>query len=426
LTKGEHVLSLRDNRGDVLAGLLDAVPDALVASDSAGIIRFVNRQTERLFGYEPDDLIGLPVEVLVPQSLRSVHRVHRKDLAVRPRTREMGHAPKLSGQRRDGSTFPVDIALSQLDAEDGPLVVAAVRDMSARKKPGKKRDHKERLAAVLELGSQAIISSTLDGYITSWNPAAEKLFGYTSEEVIGRSAVILCPDGLSEELPSILAQTRSGQVVENLESTRVRKDGAVIPVSLTVSPVYDDDGAIIGAASMPTDLTKAQRAYESARSMIESSLDFLVAISPEGKITDVNEATVHVTGVPRDELVGTDFALYFTDPEQAERIYQLVLAEGTAVDYPLTMRHRNGTLTDVLYNASVHRDADGTELGVFAAARDVTRQIQAQRQIAEQRSKEQQRIAELERFQQMTIDRALKVIELKKEVEHLKRTKPGQ
>jgi len=78
----------------------------------------------------------------------------------------------------------------------------------------------------------------------------------------------------------------------------------------------------------PDDLTKAQRAYESTRSMIESSLDSLVAISPEGKITDVNESTVHVTGVPRNELIGTDFSQYFTDPLQADKIYHLVVAEG--------------------------------------------------------------------------------------------------
>jgi PAS domain S-box-containing protein len=422
LSKGEQMLSLRQN----LEGLLDAVPDALVAVDSVGMIRFVNRQTERLFGYEPDDLVGLPVEVLVPESLRAAHRVHRKDFAARPRTREMGRDLKLSGQRRDGSTFPIDVALSHLEGEDGPLVVAAVRDMTERRKASRRQNQKERLSAVIELGSQAIISSTLDGYITSWNPAAERLFGYKSEEVLGKSAVLLNPDGLSQELPRILTKTRSGQVVENLESRRVRKDGAVIPVSLTVSPVYDESGAVIGAASMPTDLTETQRAYESARSMIESSLDSLVAISPEGKVTDVNEATVHVTGVPRDQIIGTDFAQYFTDPERAERIYQLVLAEGKAVDYPLTMRHRDGTLTEVLYNASVHRDADGRELGVFAAARDVTKQVQAQREIAEQRSKDQLHVAELERFQQMTVDRALKVIELKKELENLRRSKPGE
>jgi PAS domain S-box-containing protein len=147
----------------------------------------------------------------------------------------------------------------------------------------------------------------------------------------------------------------------------------------------------------------------------------LVAISPEGKITDANEATVKVTGISREELIGTAFSDCFTEPEKANKIYQLVFAEGMAVDYPLTMRHHDGTLTEVLYNASVYRDASDNVLGVFAAARDVTKQMQAQRESAAQQAKELDRLAQLERFQRLTVGRELKMIELKKEIESLRR-----
>jgi PAS domain S-box-containing protein len=208
--------------------------------------------------------------------------------------------------------------------------------------------------------------------------------------------------------------------VQDRESVGVTKGAAVFPLSLTVLPVYDEDGSVIGAAAMPRDLSGAQNTVASARSMIESSLDSLVAIDPEGTITDVNPAAVRVTGVPRDELIGTSLPKYFTDPEKADKIYTLAMREGAALDYPLTMRHRNGTLTEVRYNASVHRDAEGKVLGVFAAARDVTQQVQVQREIAEQLAREAARLGELERFQAMTIDRALKVIELEKEIETLR------
>ena len=144
--------------------------------------------------------------------------------------------------------------------------------------------------------------------------------------------------------------------------------------------------------------------------MIESSLDSLVAISPEGRITDANEATVRLTGVPREQLIGTTFSDYFSEPQRAEQIYQRVFAEGMAVDYPLTMRHRDGTWTEVRYNASVYRDAGGTVLGVFAAARDVT--------------SDRAHLAELERFQQLSVGRELKMIELKKQIETLRRLVP--
>ena len=122
---------------------------------------------------------------------------------------------------------------------------------------------------------------------------------------------------------------------------------------------------------------EADQASWYARSLIEASLDPLVTISSEGKITDVNEATIQVTGLTRTKLIGSDFSNYFTEPTKARAGYQQVFAKGFVTDYPLTIRHKDGKLTDVLYNASVYKDSKGKVLGVFAAARDVTAQKQA-------------------------------------------------
>ena len=400
-------------------GLLEAVPDALVGVDHAGVIRFVNRQTELLFGYERGDLIGAPLEVLVPEALRPAHKVHREHYVAAPFTRTMGRDLELFGRRRDGTQFPVDIALSHTDTEDGPLVIAAVRDMTDRNKLEESRRHSDQLAAIVENSDDAIVAKTLDGIVTSWNPASERMYGYSAEEVTGKSIDLLSAHGQAREMHAILAKIKAGQPVERLEATRVRKDGSAITVSVTVSPIHDPRGAVIGASTIARDITQARQAFDAARSMIESSLDSLVAISPEGTITDANQATVKLTGVPREQLIGTSFSDYFTDPAKAEAIYQQVFTQGMAVNYPLTVRRSNGheTLTEVLYNASVYRDAAGKVLGVFAAARDVTEQMQAQREGAE-------RLAELERFQRLTVGRELKMIELKKEIEFLKKLGP--
>jgi len=145
-----------------------------------------------------------------------------------------------------------------------------------------------------------------------------------------------------------------------------------------------------------------------------------VTISAEGKITDVNEATSRVTGVARGDLVGTDFSDYFTEPELARQGYLRVFAQGFVTDYPLTIRHTGGELTEVLYNASVYRDAGGRVLGVFAAARDVTDRKRAESEVTKQRARELDRLAELERFQKLTVGRELRMIELKKEIEDLR------
>jgi PAS domain S-box-containing protein len=396
--------------------LMETVPDALLGADHEGVIRFVNRQTELLFGYERDDLIGAPLETLVPESLRPVHKVHRECYVAAPFTRTMGLGLELRGRRRDGTLFPVDIALSHTDTEDGSLVIAAVRDLTGRKKAEEGRRQSDQLAAIVQQTGDAIIGKTLDGIVTSWNPAAERTYGYSAEEITGKSIDLLSARDQAGEMHAILARIRAGRPGERLETTRVRKDGSTVTVSLTVSPIHDQHGAIIGASTIARDMTEVRQAFEAARSMIESSLDSLVAISPEGTITDANEATVKLTGVPRENLIGTSFSEYFTDPKRAEEIYQMVFTEGMAVDYPLTLRHRDGhqTFTEVLYNASVYRDAAGKVLGVFAAARDVTAQMQAQREVVE-------RLAELERFQRLTVGRELKMIELKKEIEYLKK-----
>ena len=476
--------------------LLEAVPEALVGMDQNGMIRFVNRHTESQFGYDRGQLIGQPIDLLVPQPFGQVYAEHRETYFADPRTRSLGLDLELSGRQQDGTEFPITISVSYIDTGDVLLAIMAAGDVTQRqkavknaqlvaavvehsadaiigatldgiitswnpaaermfgyrraeivgkpgfplssegrsaetmaalakvragrrvedfepdlvRKDGKKfpvsvsispiRDEDgeitglsaivrdvtqqrralavaEHLAAIVNFSDDAIIGNTLDGIITSWNPAAEKMFGYSGDEIIGTSARRLISAGRTREYADLVAKVSVREPVKRLYTDRVRKDGEVFPVSLTVSPICDPGGAVIGASVICRDILEQRRAFDAARAMIESSLDSLVSISPEGMITDVNEATVKVTGVPRDELIGTAFSEYFTDPGKANRIYQMAFAEGVAVDNPLTMRHKNGTLTEVLYNASAYRDTEGNLLGAFAAARDVTRQTQA-------------------------------------------------
>lgn len=227
--------------------------------------------------------------------------------------------------------------------------------------------------AVVNGSDDAIITKRLDGTITSWNPGAERLYGYPSQEITGKSISLLVPANHQDEIPRLLERIGKGERVPHHETVRCRKDGTRIHVSLCISPLLDEEGTIVGASTIARDITAMKQASQYTRSLIETSLDPLVTINVDGKITDVNEATIATTGVSREELVGTDFCDYFTEPEKARRGYQLVFSEGLVRDYPLTIRHRDGRLTEVLYNAAVYRDNDGKVLGVFAAARDVTR-----------------------------------------------------
>ncbi|HXI55757.1 MAG TPA: PAS domain S-box protein [Polyangia bacterium] len=301
-------------------------------------------------------------------------------------------------------------------------VVAVARDVTQQKKAGEERS---RLAALVDTTMDAFIGKSLVGVVTSWNKGAARTFGYTADEMIGQPVSMLIPPHLREEDQRMLAKLSRDGRLEPYETLRVRKSGEIFDVLLTISTVQDLDGRIIGASSIARDITTQKHASQYARSLIEASLDPLVTISPEGRMTDVNEATVRVTGVPRERLIGTDFSDYFAEPEKARAGYQQVFTTGFVTDYPLTMRHKDGMQTNVLYTASLYKDVRGNVLGVFAAARDVTAQRKAEAEVAVQRARELERLAEMERFQKLTVGRELKMIELKREIEELKKPLAG-
>jgi PAS domain S-box-containing protein len=227
---------------------------------------------------------------------------------------------------------------------------------------------------IIDSSDDAIKTKTLDGIITSWNHGAEKIYGYTAAEIIGKNINILIPPNQPNELDDLLKQISAGRHIPHYETKRMRKDGVIIDASLALSPIKNEQGKIVGIATISRDITGRTQASQYARSLIEASLDPLVTISTEGKITDMNEALANITGMTREKLTGTDFFDYFTEPQKAREVYQEVFAKGSVADSPLTLRHKNGNLTDVLFNGSVYKDDRGNVLGVAIVARDVTAQ----------------------------------------------------
>ncbi len=368
-TKPTHAL---EEKFRFLAAIVQSSEDAVIGKDLKGTITSWNPAAERMFGYSEREALGRPISILGPpdrvdefkeiiEKVKQGIKVERYDTLRR---------------RKDGTLIDVAVTVSPVMSEEGKLIGLSVidRDITLQKKADR---YARSLAAIVQSSEDAVISEALDGTITSWNPAAKKMFGYSEKEALGKPMSIIGTPDRIDEFKEIIERVKRGVTVERYETERKRKDGSLVDVSVTVSPVRDEEGKLIGLSAIDRDITAQKQASQYARSLIEASLDPLVTISPDGKVTDVNEATVKVTGVPREKLIGTDFSSYFTEPDKAADGYQLVFSEGTVTDYPLTIRHYDGKLTDVLYNASVYKDVAGNVLGVFAAARDVTAQKQA-------------------------------------------------
>jgi PAS domain S-box-containing protein len=334
------------------ATVVESSGEAIMSATLDGVVTSWNPASERLYGYSSAETIGKSTRPLIPDDVAKDQRAGIEEVKA-GRTIEL----ETLRIRKDGTVIPVSLTVSPIRDADGTVIGVSViaRDLTQQRKA---IEVAQRLAAIVEHSEDAIIGKTLDGIITTWNPAAERLYGYCAQEMAGKSITVLSPKRQAGEIEGILAKIRAGGHVANRETIRVRKDGSLILVAITVSPIRDPDGTIIGASTIARDLTTQEEAAHLSRSMIEASLDSMVAISPEGKITDANQATVKFTGVARDELIGTSFSNYFTDPEKAEEIYQHVLTQGSVADYPLTLSHKDGheTYTEVMYNAGIYRD----------------------------------------------------------------------
>lgn len=256
-------------------GLLEAAPDAMVIVNGQGRIALVNEQVERMFDYLRADLLGEPIELLLPEYRRWTDP---HDLS-RPLPACQGRGSERSGRRKDGTAFPVEVALAPLETEQGPVVVAALRDISERRKADEQR---LRLAAVVESSADAIISKTLEGEITSWNDSARDLFGYERDEIVGRSIWLLIPPEREDEEKEILRALARGERIEQRDTVRVRKDGRRVEVQVTSSPVRDTEGRVIGASKIVRDITgrrRGERALAEARDATQAAYRELESFS---------------------------------------------------------------------------------------------------------------------------------------------------
>ena len=261
--------------------ILEAIPDAVAVVNQHGVMIQINSQMEALFGYTREELIGQRIEILVPERSRPHHDLHREQYHAKPKIRRMGSGLDLNGRRRDGSEFPVEISLSPVMTRDGMIVLSAIRDISDRKrieeelrraneeldrrKTRELRDSQNRLALIVDSSQDAIIGKNLEGIVTHWNKGAEHIYGYTAQDMIGRPISVLAPKERVDEIHTILQKIRAGERVEYFESVRVTKDGRTLHVSISVSPIHDAEGKVVGASTIARNITGQKKIEDQLR-----------------------------------------------------------------------------------------------------------------------------------------------------------------
>lgn len=239
-----------------MRAILDNTVDGIITINEKGIVQTYNTACEKIFGYKAEEVIGGNVNILMPEPYHHEHDSYIANYLSSGKAKIIGIGREVEGRRKDGTIFPMDLSIGEVKTGDHHAFVGIVRDITERKESEQTKDL---LASIVASSDDAIISKKLDGTITSWNAAAERLYGYKAEEAIGQKIqIIIPPDRLGEE-KKIIDTLREGKTIEHYETIRLTKDEKCLDVSMTISPTRDSKGNIVGASTVARDITERKK-----------------------------------------------------------------------------------------------------------------------------------------------------------------------
>ncbi len=309
------------------SAVLASSMDCIVGIDEQGAVLEFNEAAERLFGYRREEVLGRELaELIVPAELRGRHREGLRRYLETGEGTMIDRRVELPALRKDGSIVPVELTITRIRDADPPAFTGFLRDLSDRAEAERVRHH---LAEVVKGTQDAVLSKDLDGIVTSWNPAAERLYGYSAAEAVGRHISFLVPPDHKNEERTILDRVRRGEHMQTYETERIRADGARIAVSLTISPIKSPLRGLIGASVVARDITAEKRRQRAQEFLVGASRLLDTSLDPEQ-----TARTIVATAVPElAELCLIDFVredgrlgdsiVAGAEPELAARLEQI-------------------------------------------------------------------------------------------------------
>ena len=373
---------------ELLATTLASIGDAVIVTDAQGHVTSVNAEAERLLGWKNSEVVQRRIDDvfrIVDERSRQpaenpVNRALREGAVV-------GLANHTILIARDGREIPIDDSAAPIRQGDGPVLGVALvfRDVTEQRAAQRVQ---ARLAAIVEFSGDAIITKNLDSIIQTWNVGAERLFGYTAEEVIGKPVTIIFPNDRLNEEDAILEKLRRGQAEERFETVRVAKDGRRIPVSVSISPLKDPEGNVTGASTIihdVTDIVAAREALTLEKELLATTLasigDGVIVTDTESRVTYLNPEAERLTGWTNSNAAGRPLSVVFRIVNEqtrhvAENPVEKALRLGTVVGLAnhTALLREDGAEFLIDDSAAPIRHKDGSLFGVVMVFRDVTEQ----------------------------------------------------
>lgn len=395
-------LALRESEQRFRA-IFDTTPQCVKVVDADGKVLQMNASGLAMIAAPSlDALAGKTVHDLVAPEFRESYRRFNERICSGEKGSLEFDIIDFLGRRHHMETYAAPLPTS-----DGRIFQLAIaHDVTERRRAERAR---LLLAAIIDSSDDAIISKDLNGVITSWNRSAQRLFGYTPEEAVGKTvAELLIPPDRQQEEPEILARLRRGERVDHFETARRCKDGTLIDLSLTISPVKDARGRVIGASKIARDITDRKRGDRAAlllSAIVESSDDAIISKDLNGVVTSWNKSAQRLFGYTAEEAIGRTIAeLLIPEDRQSEEPEILgKLARGERVDHFETIRRcKNGSLRHISLTISPVRDARGQIIGASKIARDITDRKRAEEAIQQLNAQLTNELAAMSRMQQLS------------------------